>query len=765
MTRKEFIVNGQVQGVGFRPFIYKLAKELALTGWVKNSSLGVVIQVEGKEENIRSFKQALKNNLPPLAKITSLKEKDITLKKDKEFKIIASEKKDGHSVLISPDVATCKECEQDIFDPQNRRYLYPFTNCTNCGPRYTITRSIPYDRPQTSMACFPMCPKCTQEYEDPLDRRFHAQPNACPKCGPEVWLVDRQGKKVAEKTKALELTAKLLLQGKILAIKGLGGFHLSCDAREEEVVALLRKRKKRPHKSLALMVDNLEDIFAFCQVKEEDKKMLFSLAKPIVVLDKKKDCFLPFNISPDTNTLGVMLPYTPLHKILFYFLKKFNTKKEFPVLVMTSGNSSSEPISLGNREAFSRLKDIADYFLFHNRDILIRCDDSVVKVEKERKIFFRRARGFTPSPVFINRKGKCVLGVGPELKNTICFLKEDLAFVSQHIGDLKNLETYNFFLEIVRHLENILEVRPEAIVRDLHPDYLSSNFALEYAQEKNIPCFSLQHHFAHILAVMAENKIKEPILGWAIDGTGLGEDKTLWGGELIYVNPTSLEIKRVASFRPLPLPGGEQAVLEPVRIAVGICWLLKEKVEDFFPFLDSFKVNLLLEMLNKNINTPWSSSLGRIFDGLAGFLNLVDRISYEGQAAIRLEKKQDLGEKKGYSWQTIQEDLLLIDTYFLFEQILKDLKNKISPLVISRKFHLTIVEILSEVGLYFAKKMGIKYVGLSGGVMQNLTLNTLLPKALKERGLKVLTHNYLPPNDACISLGQAYFGRLNLEYV
>ncbi|KUJ96861.1 MAG: hydrogenase maturation protein HypF [Desulfonauticus sp.] len=769
MTRKEFIVNGRVQGVGFRPFIYKLAKELDLTGWVKNSSLGVVIEVQGEKRKVECFQQKLVQELPPLAEIVDLKSRNIGLvAEETDFRIVASEKGQGHNVLISPDVATCADCRKDIFNPENRRFLYPFTNCTNCGPRYTITRSIPYDRPQTSMACFPLCARCQEEYENPLDRRFHAQPNACPECGPEVWLVDREGKELARGREALELTAQLILKGKILALKGLGGFHLACEAREEKVVDLLRKRKKRPHKSLALMVENLEQIKSLCLVNAWEEKELLGLAHPIVVLDKKESSFLPDNISEDTNTLGIMLPYTPLHMLLFYFLRQYDFKDNFPVLVMTSGNSSSEPISLGNREAFSRLSLIADYFLFHNRDILIRCDDSVVRMDKERRLFFRKARGYVPTPIFLSKKGESILGVGPELKNTICFLKDNQAFVSQHIGDLKNLETYEFFLEIVKHLENILEVSPKAVVRDLHPDYLSSSFAQEYAKEKNIPLFSLQHHYAHLYALLAEHKLQTPLLGWAVDGTGLGEDGNIWGGELLYVEAENLERKRLVSFSPLPLPGGEKAVLEPWRIALGVLWLLQEDMDYNWPW-KKYNLNnlqLLFSMLEKQINTPWSSSLGRIFDGVAALLGLVKHISYEGQAAIRLEKIQDVQEKKIYTWKTIEkEDLLVVDTLFLFQQIIRDIKDQVSPAQISRRFHLTIAQILTELGVHFAKKMGVEFLGFSGGVMQNISLNKLLISNLTQKQVKLLLHQQLPPNDGCISLGQAYFGRLQLEHV
>lgn len=762
MTRKQIIVNGRVQGVGFRPFVYRIAKELGLTGWVKNSSLGVVIEIQGEERSLDKFIYNLQNKLPRLAKIVDLKVKDIDFcREESEFNIVLSQKGDGHNVLISPDVCICDDCKKDIFDPNNRRYLYPFTNCTNCGPRYTITYSIPYDRAKTSMSCFPMCEKCFAEYKDHLDRRFHAQPNACPECGPHVWLVNRKGELLEERENALRRVAELLLNGKVIAIKGLGGFHLACDAKNSEAVLELRKRKNRPHKSLAVMVDNLQEVKVICEVNNFEANVLTSPAHPIVVL-QRKNCFLSEYLAPDTNTLGVMLPYTPLHFILFKFLKELG--EDLPVLVMTSGNSSSEPISLGNREAFSRLSHIADFFLFHNRDILIRCDDSVVALNREKKLFFRRARGYVPTPIFLAQKGKCVLGVGPELKNTICVIKQDQAFVSQHIGDLKNLETYKFFLETIEHLQKILEVKPELIVCDLHPDYLSTNFAQE---QKEIPILSLQHHFAHIYSLVAENKIESPVLAWALDGTGLGEDGNLWGAELIYVDPNKGEHYRLATFDPIPLPGGEKAVLEPWRIAYALLWKIGEDLGYNWKWKKEFfkAEKIIFEMLEKGVNCPLSSSLGRFLDGVASLLGLVNVISYEGQGPILLEKIQsNIDCQETYDWNFFEKKgLVYVDTLFLFKQVLVDFKNKVSFAVISKKLHSTLIKLLVNLGHDLAKKMNIKYLGFSGGVMQNRTFSFLLPKETKKKGLIPLIHTKLPPNDGSISLGQAFYGQIKLR--
>ncbi|MDQ7032679.1 MAG: carbamoyltransferase HypF [Desulfonauticus sp.] len=759
MVRKRFIVSGKVQGVGFRPFVYRLARELGLTGWVKNSSLGVVIEVQGAKKDIANFSRQLKEQLPPLALIVDFREEDKNLVfGEREFHIILSQKGEGHNVLISPDVSICTDCEQDVFNPKDRRFLYAFTNCTNCGPRFTITKSIPYDRPKTSMACFKMCEECLQEYSDPLDRRFHAQPNACPECGPEVWLVDAQNNELTRGVDAIWQTANLLLSGHIVAIKGLGGFHLACDARNKKTVLRLRQVKHRPSKALAIMVRSIEDARKLCQVSEEEERLLLSAERPIVVL-AKKDPDQDLYLSPDTNTLGLMLPYTPLHLILFKFLA--DCTDDFPVLVMTSGNSASEPISLGNREALSKLQHIADFFLLHNRDILVRCDDSVVTICSKGKLFYRRARGYVPLPVFLPKNGGNVLGVGAELKNTICFLKNNQAFVSQHIGDLKNLETYQFFLEIISHFQKILEIEPELIVSDLHPDYMSTNFA----QEQNLPHLKLQHHFAHIYAVIAENKITEPVLGWALDGTGLGEDKNFWGGELLYVDPTKGKHFRVATFKSIPLPGGDMAVLEPWRIALGLLWKLQLIEKCCLRGLESKAQKIILTMLEKNVNVVWSSSLGRILDGITALLGLISRISYEGQAPVILEKIQATEEiKELYTWEVEKQDsLLVIDTYNFFRQIIKDLELKLDPGMISRKVHLSLMNVLTQVGGNLAKKMQVQYLAFSGGVMQNRTFANFLPVLVEKKDLIPVMHHILPPNDGCISLGQAFYGQIRLR--
>jgi len=763
MTRRKYIVNGQVQGVGFRPFVYRTAASLGLTGFVRNTSEGVKIEVQGKDGDVRAFSRALKHDLPPLARIIRLQEKDIPFDpKEEEFRICGSAGEKKHQVLISPDVCTCADCQHELFDPRDPRYLYPFINCTNCGPRYTITRCIPYDRSGTSMACFPMCPTCGKEYTDPMHRRFHAQPNACPQCGPHIWLTDANGGDISARKQAAEDAAELLLAGNILAVKGLGGFHLACDAASDRAVKLLRRRKNRPGKALAVMVERVSDAQELAWISGEEKELLASVQRPIVVLEKKDTPHLSPDIAPDTSSVGIMLPYTPLHFILLNLIKsRMQSHSRVPALVMTSGNASSEPIALGNREALKRLGDIADYFLLHNRDILIRCDDSVAYSRSPKPGFFRRARGYTPTPIFLSASGDMVMGTGPELKNTLCLTKGDQAFVSQHVGDLKNLESYEFYQEMFEHLRSILQVEPRAMVRDLHPDYLSSRFA---AEQDVCPIFTLQHHFAHIHAVMAENRFQGACLGLALDGTGLGTDGSIWGGELLFVDNRRLEHKRLGSFRPLPLPGGEKAVLEPWRLVRAYLHNLGMDVPVPWEKDLEREEEVLLRILKKGINCPLSSSCGRLFDAVSALLGLTREIDYEGQAAMRLEKIQDPSEEGCYSASFTREDgFLYFNSPELFAAAAEDVRQKKDKGVISRRFHLGLARGLADWAAEAAADTGIKDVALSGGVMQNLTLLSLLVDSLRHRGLHPMVHSLLPANDGCISLGQAVYGQRLLQ--
>jgi hydrogenase maturation protein HypF len=765
-VRRRLTVTGQVQGVGFRPFVYRLALTHALTGSVKNTPEGVVIDLQGPDASVAAFARDLTERLPPLARIVTLDAKDLApLPGEAAFSIEKSTAGHGHTVLVSPDVATCPDCLADLFDPSNRRYLYPFTNCTNCGPRYTITRHIPYDRAATSMACFPLCAPCAAEYDDPLDRRFHAQPNACPACGPAVWLTDASGARLSDGPEALSRLARELTEGRICAVKGLGGFHLAVDAANETAVEELRRRKNRKGKPLAVMVPDLNTARAVCQVSPAEAEMLAGRQRPIVLLAKAPGAAaLAPGLSPDTEFLGLMLPYTPLHHVLLHHFRELT---RLPALVMTSGNASSEPIALGNREALHRLAGIADRFLFHNRDILIRTDDSVLRLVPDlhgdgrpAPQFFRRARGFTPSPVFLAEPGPTVLGVGPELKNTLCLTKGDQAFVSQHIGDMENLETFGFHQEIAAHLAAILQVTPKLCVRDLHPDYLSSR----HAESLDLPVVSLQHHFAHIHAALAEHKHLAPAIGLALDGTGLGDDGTLWGGEGLYVEPRTLAHRRLAHFSPIRLPGGEAAIREPWRIAQSFLHALGRRIPGArpWPWLPAFApaVPIVAAMLDKGLNSPVSTSCGRLFDAVSALAGACLTTSYEGQAAIILEAIQDLSETTAYPCpvQTTATPYIL-DTLTLFAHVAEDLDRGTAPAVVSRRFHLGLIAGLADLAAILAETSGTTTVAISGGVMQNLTLTTLLPQALRARGLTPLLHRELPPNDACISLGQAAYGQ------
>jgi hydrogenase maturation protein HypF len=761
--RQRFTVTGQVQGVGFRPFVYRIALDHGVTGSVNNSSAGVLIEVQGDAGQVNGFAEDLTGKLPPLARIVTLNFEELDAVDGEDgFIILESTRSEGHSVLISPDVATCPDCLDDMRDPDNRRYRYPFTNCTNCGPRYTITRSIPYDRPQTSMARFTLCPECGAEYADPLDRRFHAQPNACPRCGPRTWLTDRDGLVIAQGDESLRRLAVELAAGRIAAVKGLGGFHLVCDAGSGATVDELRRRKRRPDKPLAVMVADMGTARRLAHISPAEEEWLTGIRRPIVLTAKKRPFPLAGSVAPDTDFVGMMLPYTPLHHILLHDYAEL--KGPEAALVMTSGNMSSEPICLDNDEALERLTDVVDVFLFHNRDILIRTDDSVVRVnpDTDDPIFMRRARGFVPSPVFLPVKGPTVLGAGPELKCTLTLTKGDQAFTSQHIGNMANLETLEFHNEIRAHLEDILQVAPELIVRDLHPDYMTTSLAEELGRKRGVPVAALQHHYAHIHAVLAENKFDGPVIGLALDGTGYGEDGTIWGGECLLVDPTELDHQRLAHFRRFRLPGGEAAVREPWRIAQAALWELgvKEPGKYAWPWLDRFEgeSRFLPQMLEKGLNAPLTSSCGRLFDGVAALCGLTDVITYEGQAAILLEKIQDMNETGAYPCPLKSDDPVALDTLSMVAAALEDLENGVPAGKIARRFHRGLINGLTEMAFSFSMLLDIHHVALSGGVMQNLTLARELPLALQGAGLLPLVHTQLPPNDGCISLGQAAWG-------
>ncbi|MFK4763401.1 carbamoyltransferase HypF [Desulfobaculum sp. SPO524] len=765
-SRIRYTITGAVQGVGFRPFIYRIALDHCLTGHVRNTPEGVVIELQGAASQLDAFDHDLHHQLPPLAQIVTCDTQPLPPADDETaFEIHLSTGGEGHSVLISPDVATCDDCLSDMLDPDNPRYLYPFTNCTNCGPRYTITRSIPYDRDKTSMACFPMCEMCQSEYDNPLDRRFHAQPNACPECGPKVWMADASGASGAHGPQALEDAARALADGKILAVKGLGGFHLVCDATNARAVATLRQRKNRYGKPLAVMAPDMATVRGIADVTDAEAELLEGRERPIVILRQRPGAsVLAPGLSPDTRDIGVMLPYTPLHHVLLRHYAACRGDGHPATLVATSGNMSSEPISIGNREALSRLAHIVDGFVFHNRDILIRCDDSVVRAvdtpDGPATQFLRRARGFTPRPVFLPAAGPSVLGTGPELKATLCVTKKDQAFVSQHIGTMENLETFDFYKEIAAHLVDILQTAPEAVVHDLHPNYMTTDWA---QAESGLPTIALQHHVAHAHAVMADNAFEGRALVLALDGTGYGEDKTLWGGEFLLVDNESLTHERLAHFAPMRLPGGEAAITQPWRIALACLHDLGLPTPTDAPWLPEHAdaTALCANMLTKNINSPVTTSCGRLFDAVSAMLGLCTSIDYEAQAAIRLEAAQDHAVTEGYDAPALAPQgsgPAIVRTDTLFQRVAQDWAQGASPAVISRKFHLGLMVGLADAAATLARAHGVDTIGLSGGVMLNRTLAEGLPRLLAERGMQVLLHTQTPPGDACISLGQAAYG-------
>ncbi|SCM72889.1 carbamoyltransferase HypF [Desulfovibrio sp. 86] len=921
-VRRAFVASGQVQGVGFRPFVYRLAHEGGLTGTVGNTSEGVRMEVQGLEQEVRRFGQRLRAELPPLARLTGLKEEDLPIVRQEDaFAIVQSSGHAGHSVLVSPDVGVCADCLADMADPQNPRYNYPFTNCTNCGPRYTITRSIPYDRAVTSMSCFPLCPRCAAEYANPADRRFHAQPVACPVCGPTLWFVSKedaaagrtcpqwasaqsgglqavrpqsasvqsggvqpegpqsalsqsggvqstsaqlarpqsvspcsaggsgsapqqdcaQDKETLARL-ALERSGQVLLDGGILAIKGLGGFQLACDARNAQAVALLRQRKTRPHKPLALMAGDLAIVRSLCDLTPEHEALLVSPEKPIVLCPRRQQGeapSLPPQVAPDTRQVGFMLPNTPLHSVLFDWLAA--RAPQPPVLVMTSANAGGEPICLGNREALERLPHLADAWLLHDRDILVRVDDSVITLQphadpaavaalpgasrsdRGEPLFYRRARGYVPRPVFLadNRATAgteaaaaavdaaatsadgpdpaCVLGTGAELKATVCITRGQEAFVGQHVGDLENPSVMAFYEEVVTHLEKLLEVRPQALVCDLHPDFLSTRYAEARAAREGLPLWRLQHHAAHAAAVLAENACFSPALALCLDGTGLGDDGTVWGGELLVMDLGKPEWRRLGRLSPFALPGGDAAVREPWRIAQGLIIqslatpTLKGQAAEYghqdaasalagAPWLPEHALasRAVGEMLARGINCPATSSCGRLFDAVAAQTGLCLTTTYEGQAAIRLEDAAnraqgplgavlagrapmaDMRKIPGMIWPvgvTERDGLLELDSAGLFASVAQGLARGMPVAEAAGRFHLSLAEALAVMAGRAATSLGVTTVGLSGGVMQNAIMARLLPQALNHMGLKALTHHELPPGDGGLSLGQAVWGR------
>lgn len=752
-------VQGIVQGVGFRPFVYRLAGELQLFGSIANTSNGVVIELQGEKTAMREFLTTLNNAPPPISRITTVTTTEIPIRSNlNKFIILASKKGERPNTQISPDLALCEDCLQELFTPTDRRYHYPFINCTNCGPRFSIVESVPYDRPNTSMKKFPLCPKCDQEYHDPMNRRFHAQPNACPVCGPRLSWTDCRGN-VLTGNDPISSCAEALKSGKIVAIKGLGGFHLAADATNTEAVHTLRQRKHRPGKPLAVMIRTVEDGKRFCRVSTLEMELLTSTRSPIVLLQKREDTKLADNLAPGIGLLGIMLPYTPLHHLLLA------ASSCPPALVMTSGNLSEEPICTDNLDALARLGPLADFFLLHNRDIVTRVDDSVVRVMAGKARLFRRGRGYTPEPLSLLQKTYNSLGCGAEMKSTFCLVRNNEAFLSQHIGELTSPECLDFYQESIDHLQTVLDTEIQTIGCDLHPDYLSTRYGLQQPQ----PCQQVQHHHAHAAAVMAEFGLDKPVLAVLFDGTGYSEDGTIYGGEWYLADRHSYT--RLAHLAPLPLPGGDMAAREPWRMAMSLlhCSLGAAEInaQDLPAALNTIPAenrSLLSQMIKHSINCPLSSSCGRLFDAVAGLLGLCPVAQFEGQAAMQLEYQASLAQLEDRAdlnnrYQVVldkKHGAIVLQTKTLAQDILNDLRQGHSIPTIALSFHNWLrngtVAIVEKLQI----QTGIDTVVLAGGSMQNKILLEGISKQCEALGCTVYSGEQVPTNDGGIALGQAY---------
>jgi hydrogenase maturation protein HypF len=777
-------VTGIVQGVGFRPYVWHLAQALNLTGWVRNDAAGVEVLVEGDPEQIEAFTRRLPQEIPPLAQVRELTWRDGPATGGHTDFTITESGAGQAATLIGPDTAVCPDCLAEMFDPADRRWRYAFINCTHCGPRYTLTRRLPYDRAQTSMAVFPLCPVCEGEYRNPADRRFHAEPTACPVCGPKLALLPLppgegggEGTTVEDAQTMLPhpaLRATLprgvreedpiadalhrLQVGQIVAIKGLGGFHLACDARNAETVQALRERKNREEKPFAVMAANLASLAEWVELSPAEAELLQSPERPIVLLRKKPgaDAALP-GIAPGLAWLGAMLPYTPLHWLIFHEAAgqpagtDWMQQPQHLVLVMTSANPGGEPLVIRNDEAVERLAGIADAVMMHNRDIVVRCDDSVVRLQDGAPQFIRRARGYTPRAIRLARSGPPVLALGGYLKNTLCVTRGDEAFVSQHIGGLDNPATCAMLMEVARHLLDILEVKPEMVAHDLHPDFFSSRHALELADSWGVQALAVQHHQAHIAAVAAEHGVSGPILGLALDGVGLGSDGSAWGGELLRVEGAGFT--RLGHLSPLPLPGGDKAAKEPWRMAAAALFRLGRTQEIPRRFPNQPMARQLHLMLEHDVHCPPSTSLGRWFDAAAGLLGAREVMAYEGQAAMLLE---GLAERGGEVAAWAEGYVLGTDGQLDLLPLLARLADETNPAHGAALFHATLGQALADWTERAARQTGLTSVALGGGCFLNHMLSRNLGRLLTERGLTVLEARQVPPNDGGLSLGQAW---------
>lgn len=743
--RLQLKVTGAVQGVGFRPFVYRLARELELTGFVLNNSQGVTIEVEGDQRALELFNQRFRCEIPPLAMINGMDEQYVQPMGSGQFVIATSDDVGSKTALVLPDIATCGDCLREIFDPQDRRYHYPFTNCTNCGPRYSIIDSLPYDRTNTTLNLFTMCEQCAAEYADPANRRFHAQPNACPNCGPRIELWDTNGNPIADSINAIERAFALISDGKILALKGLGGFQLLVDAANAEAVGELRFRKRRSNKPFALMYPSVDAIQRDCALNQMEIDLLNSPESPIVICARRDSVSgLAAEVAPSNPYLGVMLPYTPLHHILMRRLNR-------PV-VATSGNLSDEPLCIDEREALLRLADIADHFLVHDRPIRRHVDDSVVRVLAGRAQVIRRARGYAPLPILLQQELPETMAVGGHLKNAVAIAKGRHIFVSQHIGDLESLESNRAFKESLRDLADLYALKPTHIAHDLHPDYSSTLHAASLAGQE----VSVQHHYAHVLSCMADNNVDDPVLGVSWDGTGFGLDRTIWGGEFLAVDETSFE--RVAYFKPFRLPGGDTAAKEPRRSAAGILYeICCSSIADWRELLpeNAFSDNeseIIWRMLSQDLNAPQTSSVGRLFDAISAITGLSHKCTFEGEGAMLLEFA--IGKENTTAFYEFELKELLsryeIDWRPMINAILEDHRARVNGSLISAKFHNTLTEIIVAV----AYRNRLKRVMLTGGCFQNKYLLEYAISRLRQSGFTPNWHRQIPTNDGGIAVGQ-----------
>ena len=744
MRRYRLFVRDIVQGVGFRPFLFSLAAKHKLTGFVFNRSEGVSLEIQGEREAIDSFIHTLRTAPPPLAVIDEIGMEEMAACAEAAFRIVDSVSQADSSTPISPDIATCDDCLRELVDPRDRRFRYPFINCTNCGPRFTIIRDIPYDRPNTTMASFAMCAACADEYHSPANRRFHAQPNACRVCGPKIWF-ERNGEKLWEEA-ALRATIEALARGEIIAIKGIGGFHLAVDATNESAVARLRERKGRRDKPFALMARDLDTISRYADVEVEQRALLLSRQRPIVLVGKSTSSGLATSVAPGNPLIGFMLPYAPLHHLLL---------GDRP-LVMTSGNLSEEPIVWRNEDARLRLSEIADAFVFHNRNIQVPCDDSVMGVASGRELPIRRSRGYSPMPVKLAVERPATLAVGAELKACFCLTRGRYAYMSQHIGDMENLETLDAFEQALEHFQTLFRIRPERVVCDAHPGYLSARWARDYAQKKGLPLVAVQHHHAHAVALMAEHGLAEDaaILAFAFDGTGYGTDGAIWGGEALKVGYDVFE--RVAHLKYVPLPGGDSAIRHPARVALAHLWAAGIEWSADLPCVRAcapVELRVLRRQLETGSHSVPSSSMGRLFDAVAALMGLRDKVTYEGQAAIELEAlcSQD-GVESGYP---VIFERTEFDVAPMWLALLADWRAGVQPADMAARFHLTVAEIILHYSRRAREEFGLETIGLTGGVFQNVYLLRLASQALTGAGFHVLTHRLVPPNDGGIALGQA----------